>query len=118
MFNLNEYQLRARETADYPEAGTGSKVAINYCLMGLGGEVGEIQNKWKKILRGDVIDEADMLRRCADLSNELGDVLWYLTRAVEEIDEIGALRIVAERNIEKLAARKENNQIKGDGDNR
>lgn len=43
--SINDYQLTANETAIYPENGEASTAAINYCILGLVGEAGEIANK-------------------------------------------------------------------------
>ena len=40
---LDEYQARCGDTANYPEAGTGSVTAITYCVLGLAGEAGRGQ---------------------------------------------------------------------------
>ena len=42
---LKEYQKATAETAIYPK-----EKAIEYCLLGLGSEVGECQGKYKKSL--------------------------------------------------------------------
>jgi hypothetical protein len=36
----HEYQLVTEQTGLYPEGGTGSLIAVNYCALGLG-EAGE-----------------------------------------------------------------------------
>jgi NTP pyrophosphatase (non-canonical NTP hydrolase) len=105
---LNEYQQAASRTAIYP--GRESKDGINYCAIGLAGEVGEFLNKWKKVLRDDDFSHH------AGLVDELADVLWYAAMAA---DELGVtLEDVANRNIEKLASRQERGKIKGNGDDR
>ncbi len=110
---FNRYQAQALTTAQYPEMGTGSAMALAYTGLGLG-EAGEVQGKIKKILRDDngvVTNE----KRIA-IANELGDVLWYVaTTAFElKID----LEDVALMNLEKLASRKERGVIVGSGDQR
>jgi NTP pyrophosphatase (non-canonical NTP hydrolase) len=117
---MDSYQAATRTTASYPEAFSGSPNAINYTGVGLGGEVGEILNKWKKILRGDVdmwpLGNTEWERAIDDLADEAGDVLWYLARFCEEIGF--TLDVVAERNLTKLRARKTSGTIKGNGDKR
>jgi NTP pyrophosphatase (non-canonical NTP hydrolase) len=111
--SLNYYQQEAGTTAIYPERGTGSRTAINYCLVGMGGEAGEVLNKWKKILRGD--KPLDLNARQA-FAKELGGVLWYLARAANELDY--SLEEVAAFNLAELASRSARGTIQGDGDDR
>ena len=108
--NLSEYQEKALTTALYPNQGSNPY----YPALGLGGEVGEVLNKVKKIMRdhdGKLTDEyRDILRK------ELGDVLWYVAALSTELglnlDEIAQL------NLEKLFSRKQRGTLGGDGDNR
>jgi len=98
------YQKRTQETAVYPE-----DQAIEYLALGLNGESGEVAEKIKKHIRdGKELDE--------DFAKELGDVLWYLTRLVDELD--ASLQEVAQKNLDKLFDRQERGKIKGEGDNR
>jgi hypothetical protein len=39
---INDYQIQANETAIYPEG-------LNYPILGLAGEAGELCNKYKKM---------------------------------------------------------------------
>lgn len=71
-----EYQRAARTTAIYPAAA-----GIYYPALGLAGEVGEIANKVKKIIRGDVTLE----QRRDDLKAELGDVMWYVAATASDL---------------------------------
>jgi NTP pyrophosphatase (non-canonical NTP hydrolase) len=112
-FSFTEYQLATEETAIYPEAGTGSVMALAYIGLGLG-EAGEIQGKVKKILRdnGGVLENGVAY----EISKELGDLLWYVSRMA---DELGlSLEQVARGNLEKLNSRKERGVLTGSGDNR
>ena len=102
---LNWYQERAQSTAHYP-----TEQALAYVLLGMGGEVGELQNKFKKVLRGDKPLQRD------DMVAELGDVLWYVAMLAKELGV--TLQEVAEKNVAKLQQRAANGTIKGDGDNR
>lgn len=90
-----------------------NSLKLSYIGLGLG-EVGEIQNKLKKIIRdkGGVIDEETK----KDLLKEAGDVLYYLAQFVEFLD--GDFEQVAKDNLEKLFSRLERGQINGSGDNR
>lgn len=110
---LDTYQQRTRDTAQYPEVGTGSILALSYCGLGLG-EAGEVQGALKKIIRDD--DGQITPTRHTTLVAELGDVLWYVARLA---DEIGVpLSEIAETNIRKLADRKRRGAISGSGDYR
>lgn len=101
---FDHYQQKTQETAIYPE-----NKALEYLALGLNGEAGEVAEKIKKHIRdGKELDE--------DFAKELGDVLWYLTRLVDELDS--DMSEVAEANLDKLFDRKERDKIQGSGDNR
>jgi len=101
---FDHYQRKTQETAIYPE-----DKALEYLALGLNGEAGEVAEKVKKHIRdGKELDE--------DFAKELGDVLWYLTRLVDELD--ADMSEVAEANLDKLFDRKERDKIQGSGDNR
>ena len=108
--NLNEYQLKSRETALYPDVGDN----LIYPTLGLTGEAGEVADKVKKVLRDkegvfdDDAKEAIML--------ELGDVLWYVSQLSSELGF--QLEQVAMANLEKLSSRSKRGCISGTGDNR
>ena len=106
MVELNEYQKRAMTTR------SANANSLEYMTLGLVGEAGEVANKVKKILRGDYA--ADDPELVATLRDEIGDCLWYVAGLVDvlglELDD------VAQRNLEKLADRKERGVIKGNGD--
>lgn len=109
--NMNEFQKATLETAVYPDKGERTMAAFNYCVVGLCGEAGELANKWKKVLRAD-----GTRPDYAALVNELGDCLWYIARAT---DELGFdLNNVVEVLVERLRSRKERDVVKGSGDNR
>ena len=105
--NLDEYQERAGQTAIYPEG-------LNYPILGLAGEAGELCNKYKKILR-DKGGEAD-INDMGELAKELGDVLWYVAQIATELDT--DLEIVARINLMKLEDRHNRGVIGGSGDDR
>ena len=107
------YQEILDQTAIYPEAGTGSWIALVYVALGLG-EAGELQGKVKKILRDDDFIITDEKREA--ILAELGDTLWYVTRVAAEL---GAdLSDVAQANVDKLLDRRERDVLGGSGDNR
>jgi NTP pyrophosphatase (non-canonical NTP hydrolase) len=111
--SFTDYQLQTAETAIYPGAGTGNISALVYVALGLG-ESGEVQGKVKKILRdnaGVITDEAR-----TEIAKELGDILWYVARAADEIGY--SLEVVAQGNLDKLNSRKERGVLTGSGDNR
>lgn len=112
--DFRTYARRAHATATYVGKSTGSDAAINYCLVGLAGEVGEALNKWKKYLRKDSFGQE--LEQKVAISGELGDILWYTMAAAHELGI--DLEAVAQNNLSKLEGRKERGVIKGDGDNR
>lgn len=109
-----EYEDAAASTAIYPESGQATLTALNYTVLGLCGEAGEIANKVKKIYRDKdgVLSAEDR----AELSKEIGDVLWYLARGAAELGY--TLEEIAEYNAEKLASRHARGVIAGSGDNR
>lgn len=85
---------------------------LNYYVLGLCGEAGEVANKVKKIIR----DKKSINEVREDIVSELGDVLWYLSRIANVFDT--TLGEVAIRNREKLRSRDKNGTIHGSGDNR
>ncbi|QMP84213.1 MazG-like nucleotide pyrophosphohydrolase [Streptomyces phage Coruscant] len=112
--SFDAYQLATSETAIYPEANKGTFKAINYCLVGASGEVGEIMNKLGKIIRDN--DSEISYEQRKDFTKEVGDVIWFLTRAV---DEMGfSMEVVLQENLAKLRSRKERGVLSGSGDNR
>lgn len=102
--NLNDYQAKAVVTAIYPETAN-----ITYPAMGLANEAGEVLGKVKKIIRDGAFSREDIL-------DELGDVLWYAAALARDLNS--ELSEVAQRNLDKLASRKERGVIGGSGDKR
>ena len=94
--DFKEYAVEVGKTAKYYNG-------LNYTIMALGGEAGELLNEYKKHLRdsfpNDMLDKDRRIRMLL----ELGDILWYLTRTAYELDS--SLEHVAQMNIEKLATR-------------
>lgn len=105
MNDLNNYQVAARQTAQYnPDR------ALEYLSTGLAAEAGEVCGKIAKTFRGDKpLDTAAVL-------DELGDVLWFISQLTTELNS--TLEYVAATNIAKLADRSRRGVIKGDGDKR
>jgi|SRR5579862_2908425 len=108
--DFKEYAKQAASTALYP--GKGTVQGLSYCALGITGEAGEFANKVKKIIR----DDYQMDRVTEALASELGDVLWYLSEAAENIGV--TLEEIARLNIAKLADRRTRSVVQGSGDNR
>lgn len=108
--NFKEYQEAAFKTALYP--GQGTESGIFYTALGLAGEAGEVANQVKKIMRDDfgVVHPT----RKAQIRNELGDVLWYISQACIELGL--EMDDVAQNNIARLRDRQERGTLRGSGD--
>lgn len=100
--DIDEYQINASKTAIYPE---DSKVI--YPALGLAGEAGEVSNKIKKTLRGDISIED--IRH--DLIHEIGDVLWYVSALCSDLNI--RMSSVAQMNLDKLNNRLQNDMLGG-----
>jgi NTP pyrophosphatase (non-canonical NTP hydrolase) len=108
---IDEYQESAEETAIFPdELPEEVDAGLVYCVMGLSGEAGECLEKVKKAIRED--DE----KYLEELEDELGDVLWYWSQAVNELGKNG--NEIALDNLEKLLDRQVRGKLEGKGDNR
>ena len=124
---LNEYQDKAMSTC-LPESDN-----LFYMLANLVGEVGEFSSKAAKhmrkgnlhittterdeegrILHTQIWNITDEDRKL--LRDELGDIQWQLAGLAHVMGF--SLEEVAEKNLEKLASRKQRNLIDGDGDER
>ena len=106
---LNDFQKKALETAQYP---LGQRII--YPTLGLCGEAGEVSEKVKKVLRDNNEEFTDDKK--LEIAKELGDVLWYVATLSNDLgftlEEIGVM------NNEKIASRKKRGVINGNGDNR
>jgi hypothetical protein len=80
--DLRQAVLSTGITAVYPDANTGSGLALLYLAAALAGEAGETSNQLKKVLR----DDAGVLteKRRARIKKELGGVMWYWLRVCYE----------------------------------
>lgn len=104
----NNYQQSALSTFLHKDAHYEQK--LEYLLLGLASEVGELCGKRKKEIRDAAI--FDPSEACL----ELGDILWYLSCLA---DTYGfSLETVMQVNINKLKDRKARNTIQGSGDHR
>ncbi len=105
---VNEYEIEISKFDRYPKESQ----PVCYAL-GLAGESGEVCDKLKKIIRDD---NGVFMTRDENVLNELGDVLWYITRLGSyfgySINEI----MIA--NYEKLLSRNVRGKIGGSGDKR
>jgi NTP pyrophosphatase (non-canonical NTP hydrolase) len=103
------YQRFSRRTAEYPR-----EAWLAYPALGLAGEAGEVAEHAKKAIRDDG-GEISAERR-AELSRELGDVLWYVSQLASELGlELDA---IARENLEKLFSRQSRGVLSGSGDYR
>lgn len=82
--------------------------ALQYVVLGLNGEAGEVAEQIKKAMRNDGGELSP--ERIELLKKEAGDVLWYLTRLAAELNT--TLDEIAEINVEKLYGRKEQGNLK------
>ena len=118
---LNEYQEKAMSTC-LPSCNN-----FAYMSLGLVSEVGELAGKVAKAVRKEEITLFGNDLYCGKhlpedggkelhkgLIGELGDVLWFVSGVC---DVLGiSLEDVAEANLAKLAERKKNGTIIGNGD--
>lgn len=107
---FREYQIKAKETAKFPE----KENAFIYASLALMGESGEVAEKIKKIWRDK--NKQVSLEDKEEIKKELGDVLWYLSQLAEELDI--NFDDVAQTNLDKTQSRHQRNLISGSGDNR
>lgn len=117
MMTLDDYQRLATDTAVYSHPCTRPvpdswSYGMGYLALKLNGEAGEVAEKIGKALRGDY----ELRSKRQDILLELGDVLWYLSQIARELDY--SMTDVAQANLDKLAARKANNTLRGNGDAR
>lgn len=109
---LNEYQNKARSFA----AGGGGR--LEYALLGLAGEAGEVCEKVAKFVREHDL-QIDQFVNIGDrdkLIKEIGDCLWMVANVAACLG--CGLEEVARLNIEKLDGRVKRGTIVGEGDER
>lgn len=121
MLQINEYQKKAHETADYPYGFIGKEIegeqnlaSYIYPALGLSEEAGEVAGKLAKAVRDNegVVDG----ERLIAVKKELGDVCWFVAELCTcfgfELED------VMQKNLDKLASRKARGVIHGSGDDR
>ena len=113
---LDLYQYLATKSAFYP--GKGEPLGLAYVGLKMNGEAGEFAEHVGKAMRDDGFGDGKELTadRKSLLIKEIGDVLWYLSAACNEL-EIN-LSDAAYGNLHKLAMRTEKGTLGGSGDNR
>lgn len=131
--SLDRYQRIATKSAIYP--GQGTPLGLAYVALKLNGEAGELAEHIGKAMRDDDLfitfiepaiedqpkqhyfgfTELTPQRRTA-IIKEIGDVLWYLSAACNELGI--TLSEVALTNLEKLCDRSERDALRGSGDER
>ncbi len=94
--DIREYQAKAQATEQKPSAEGSDKIIS---LLGLAGEVGELLNEYKKLLR----DGQAHVRFRDRLIEELGDLLWYVAATATQFGL--DLSDIAESNLAKIRAR-------------
>lgn len=102
---LDEYQQQA---AHYmlPQCRN-----LEYLILGLNEEAGEVAGKRKKQIRKDPGTET-----FDAMIEEIGDCLWYASQIANFLHV--PLSHVAQRNLDKLQSRLDRDKIKGSGDKR
>lgn len=92
--SMNEYQKLANRTSGAGKAGERRMIIA---ALGLAGEAGEFANMVKKLTAHghDISND--------ELSDELGDVLWYLAEAATACGL--TLNQIAAQNVDKLRTR-------------
>lgn len=106
---LTAYQNEAMRTAIYPPEN-----GLQYAVLGLCSEAGEVAGKVKKVIRdqdGNFSAEAK-----AEIASEAQDCLWYLAAIARELGT--TLESMAQANLNKLASRQTRGVLQGSGDNR
>lgn len=121
MLQISDYQELVEQVALYPGVNENNMQAAMYLALGLNGEAGEVAEKIKKLIRDQrLLPEAKLLQmgseKQKEILNELGDVLWYITRLALEMGF--DLEDVMAANHAKLSSRYRRGKLGGSGDNR
>jgi NTP pyrophosphatase (non-canonical NTP hydrolase) len=98
--DLNSYQQLAQLTDRVPSRSAGGAgIDLMVPLLGLAGEAGELLSEYKKRLRDG---ESHLLFK-EKISEELGDILWYIANVAEKSGL--SLEDVAQKNLDKANGR-------------
>lgn len=120
---FGEYQRLATKSAIYP--GKGTPIGLAYVALKLNGEAGEFAEHVGKAMRDDELFDAYSSsadygeltpERKALIIKEIGDALWYLSAACNELGI--TLSEAALINLQKLHERSERGTLRGSGDDR
>lgn len=133
--SLDQYQNIATKSAIYP--GQGTALGLAYVALKLNGEAGEFAEHIGKAMRDDGLIVGPLHtnsafgghipgnyftsmeltpKRRALIIKEIGDVLWYLSAACNELGI--TLKEAAATNLQKLYDRTERDTLRGSGDER
>jgi NTP pyrophosphatase (non-canonical NTP hydrolase) len=93
---LDEYQREAQATDRVP-GGEGDAIVVP--LLGMAGEAGDLLTEYKKRLR----DGAAYTSFEQHVSEELGDILWYVANLASKFDL--SLSVIAQANLAKTSDR-------------
>jgi hypothetical protein len=80
--DFDSYQKKALETDRVPARGGSDALSLIVPMLGLAGETGQLLSEYKKHLRDG---EAHRLFK-ARVSEELGDLLWYIANVARGSD--------------------------------
>jgi NTP pyrophosphatase (non-canonical NTP hydrolase) len=103
---MNGFNLYQEEALSFRMPSAGEV----YALIGLTGEVGELNSYLAKSIRDEYGPDPKVIKK------ELGDILWFV--AAIAADAGLSLGSIAEGNIEKLQSRSARGVISGSGDDR
>jgi NTP pyrophosphatase (non-canonical NTP hydrolase) len=112
--NLNDYTKQALTTLTPGHAYGDISPDLMGQVLGLADESGEVLAKFKKLIRDKQGAMSDDDKK--EIVKEIGDVLWYVSTVSHLMGY--TLEEVAQMNLDKLASRKQRDQIHGSGDNR
>ena len=97
--DFNSYQTEALRTDRVPGRGADDDASLIVPMLGLAGETGQLLSEYKKHLRDG---EAHRLFK-ERVSEELGDLLWYVANVASKFDL--SLSDVASANLAKVRQR-------------
>lgn len=106
MRDADELEMKTSRYQDFVSVGQlidGPKKSLDKLFnlsLGVCGESGEVADCIKKMHRDDMFDNPEMIDH---LSEELGDLLWYIAQVCNEFDL--TLSSIMWQNIVKLTAR-------------